>query len=164
MSETVMLTSNPYDAKTASAAAARSASRCPASGCACATTTGRRCPTGEIGGIEVRGPERLHRLLAHAGEDRARNSPPTAGSSTGDVGSVDARGYVTIVGRSKDLIITGGYNVYPAEVEGFSTTCPASPKAPWSACRTPTSARRVVAVVVAQRRRRARRRRADRAR
>ena len=38
---------------------------------------------------------------------------------TGDVGKVDADGVVTIVGRSKDLIITGGYNVYPAEIEGY---------------------------------------------
>ena len=36
---------------------------------------------------------------------------------TGDVGQIDAHGYVTIVGRSKDLIISGGYNVYPAEIE-----------------------------------------------
>ena len=38
---------------------------------------------------------------------------------TGDVGKIDAQGYVTIVGRSKDLIISGGYNVYPAEVESY---------------------------------------------
>ncbi|GAA4017988.1 malonyl-CoA synthase [Actimicrobium antarcticum] len=37
---------------------------------------------------------------------------------TGDLGKIDARGYVHIVGRGKDLIITGGYNVYPKEVEG----------------------------------------------
>lgn len=43
---------------------------------------------------------------------------------TGDVGAVDARGYVRIVGRSKDLIISGGYNVYPAEVEGFINELP----------------------------------------
>jgi malonyl-CoA/methylmalonyl-CoA synthetase len=43
---------------------------------------------------------------------------------TGDVGQQDARGYVSIVGRSKDLIISGGYNVYPAEVEGFINELP----------------------------------------
>ncbi|HEX6020306.1 MAG TPA: malonyl-CoA synthase, partial [Burkholderiaceae bacterium] len=43
---------------------------------------------------------------------------------TGDVGHVDERGYVTIVGRSKDLVISGGYNVYPAEVEGFINDLP----------------------------------------
>ena len=36
---------------------------------------------------------------------------------TGDLGKIDARGYVHIVGRGKDLIITGGYNVYPKEIE-----------------------------------------------
>jgi malonyl-CoA/methylmalonyl-CoA synthetase len=43
---------------------------------------------------------------------------------TGDVGKIDDRGYVTIVGRSKDLIISGGYNVYPAEIEGYLNDLP----------------------------------------
>jgi malonyl-CoA/methylmalonyl-CoA synthetase len=43
---------------------------------------------------------------------------------TGDVGRIDERGYVTIVGRSKDLIISGGYNVYPAEIEGYLNDMP----------------------------------------
>src|SRR4051812_3152955 len=43
---------------------------------------------------------------------------------TGDVGKFDERGYVTIVGRSKDLIISGGYNVYPAEIEGYINEMP----------------------------------------
>ena len=43
---------------------------------------------------------------------------------TGDVGRFDAQGYLTIVGRSKDLIITGGYNVYPAEIEGWLNDMP----------------------------------------
>ena len=40
------------------------------------------------------------------------------------MGLIDARGYVTIVGRSKDLIISGGYNVYPAEIEGTLNDIP----------------------------------------
>jgi malonyl-CoA/methylmalonyl-CoA synthetase len=43
---------------------------------------------------------------------------------TGDVGRIDERGYVIIVGRSKDLIISGGYNVYPAEIEGYINDMP----------------------------------------
>ncbi|HOW49440.1 MAG TPA: AMP-binding protein, partial [Rubrivivax sp.] len=43
---------------------------------------------------------------------------------TGDVGSIDAGGCVTIVGRSKDLIISGGYNVYPAEIEALINELP----------------------------------------
>jgi malonyl-CoA/methylmalonyl-CoA synthetase len=43
---------------------------------------------------------------------------------TGDVGKIDEQGYITIVGRSKDLIISGGYNVYPAEIEAFLNDMP----------------------------------------
>jgi malonyl-CoA/methylmalonyl-CoA synthetase len=43
---------------------------------------------------------------------------------TGDVGKVDGQGYVSIIGRSKDLIISGGYNVYPKEIEGFLDEMP----------------------------------------
>ena len=76
-------------------------------------SSGTGAPTGAV---EVRGPN------VFGGYWRR----PDAGTSeftadgyfrTGDLASVDAEGYVTIVGRSKDLIITGGYNVYPKEVE-----------------------------------------------
>ncbi|HET7863865.1 MAG TPA: malonyl-CoA synthase, partial [Burkholderiaceae bacterium] len=43
---------------------------------------------------------------------------------TGDVGRVAANGYLTLIGRSKDLIISGGFNVYPAEIEGFLNEMP----------------------------------------
>ena len=46
-----------------------------------------------------------------------KNSPRTVFFKTGDVGLIDADGYISIVGRSKDLVISGGYNVYPKEIE-----------------------------------------------
>jgi len=50
-------------------------------------------------------------------EKTAEEFTPDHYFKTGDVGRIDERGYVSIVGRSKDLIITGGYNVYPKEIE-----------------------------------------------
>jgi malonyl-CoA/methylmalonyl-CoA synthetase len=78
---------------------------------------GGACPPGEIGGIEVRGPN------VFAGywrmPEKTKEEFTTDGwFKTGDVGVIDESGRVTIVGRSKDLIISGGYNVYPAEIEG----------------------------------------------
>ena len=88
---------------TASGAAARSASRCPASACASSATTARRCRRARSARIAGARAERVRGLLAHAGEDAARSSPPTAGSRPATSAASTQRGYVTIVGRSKDL-------------------------------------------------------------
>ncbi|OWP20486.1 malonyl-CoA synthase, partial [Microbacterium sp. AISO3] len=77
---------------------------------------GRPVETGEIGGIQVRGPN-VFSGYWRMPEKTAEEFTSDGFFKTGDVGKVDGRGYVTIVGRSKDLIISGGYNVYPAEVE-----------------------------------------------
>ena len=69
---------------------------------------------------------------------------------TGDVGKVDADGCVTIVGRSKDLIISGGYNVYPAEVEGYLNEMPGVAESAVIGVPHPDFGEAVVAVVVAQ--------------
>ncbi len=53
---------------------------------------------------------------------------------SGDLGQRTEDGCITIVGRSKDMIISGGENIYPAEIETSWSPCPAWPKAPWSAC------------------------------
>jgi acyl-CoA synthetase (AMP-forming)/AMP-acid ligase II len=79
---------------------------------------GRPCRNGEIGGIEVKGPN-VFKGYWRMPEKTAEEFTTDLWFKTGDVGRVDDHGYVTIVGRSKDLIISGGYNVYPAEIEGY---------------------------------------------
>jgi malonyl-CoA/methylmalonyl-CoA synthetase len=69
---------------------------------------------------------------------------------TGDVGKIDADGVVTIVGRSKDLIISGGYNVYPAEVEECINHMPGVAESAVVGVPHPDFGEAVVAVVVAK--------------
>jgi malonyl-CoA/methylmalonyl-CoA synthetase len=102
--------------------------------------SGRELAVGEVGGIEVKGPN-VFKGYWRMPEKTKEEFTADGWFKTGDVGKIDERGYVTIVGRSKDLIISGGYNVYPAEIEGYINDMPAWPRAPWSACRTRTSAR-----------------------
>ena len=83
----------------------------------------RPVPQGEIGGIQVRGPN-VFKGYWRMPEKTAEEFTADGFFKTGDVGKVDERGYVTIVGRSKDLIISGGYNVYPAEIEGYINDMP----------------------------------------
>ena len=77
---------------------------------------GRELPRGEIGTIEVRGPN-VFKGYWNMPEKTAEELRSDGFFITGDLGFVDADGYVSIVGRGKDLVITGGFNVYPKEVE-----------------------------------------------
>ncbi|HTT06529.1 MAG TPA: AMP-binding protein [Steroidobacteraceae bacterium] len=84
--------------------------------CAGAEAAVRECPVGQIGMIEVRGPN----VFAGYWRDPERTREAVRSDGyfiTGDLGQRDAEGYVTLVGRARDLIISGGYNVYPREVE-----------------------------------------------
>ena len=78
--------------------------------------TGRELGTDEIGIIEVKGPN-VFSGYWRMPEKTKQEIKPDGFFITGDVGKIDARGYVHIVGRAKDLIISGGFNVYPKEVE-----------------------------------------------
>jgi malonyl-CoA/methylmalonyl-CoA synthetase len=78
---------------------------------------------GEIGGIEVKGPN-VFKGYWRMPQKTAEEFTTDLWFKTGDVGKIDADGRVTIVGRSKDLIISGGYNVYPAEIEGYINDMP----------------------------------------
>ena len=128
MSETAMLTSNPYapDARYGNQSERRGGTvgfPLPGVQLRVQDDTGTSLPTGQVGGIQVKGPN------VFAGywrmPDKTREEFTVDGFfKTGDVGRVDSDGYVTIVGRSKDLIISGGYNVYPAEIEGYINTLP----------------------------------------
>ena len=107
MTETNMNTSNPYDgdrrAGTVGLALPGIAVRVMAA-------------AGEVGGIEVRGPN-VFQGYWRMPEKTAEELRPDGWFITGDLGRQDADGYLQIVGRAKDVIITGGYNVYPKELE-----------------------------------------------
>lgn len=123
MSETIMLTSNPYDAKDGERRGGTVGFPLPGVGLRVVGDDGRPLPTGEIGGIQVQGPN-VFKGYWRMPEKTAEEFTADGWFKTGDVGKVDERGYVSIVGRSKDLIISGGYNVYPAEIEGFINELP----------------------------------------
>jgi malonyl-CoA/methylmalonyl-CoA synthetase len=85
--------------------------------------TGVPLPQGETGMIEVRGPN-VFKGYWRMPEKTAAELRPSGFFITGDLGAIDAQGYVSIVGRARDLIITGGYNVYPKEVETLLDAVP----------------------------------------
>jgi malonyl-CoA/methylmalonyl-CoA synthetase len=103
--------------------------------------------TGEIGGIEVKGPN-VFGGYWRMPEKTAEEFTTDLWFKTGDVGRMDGDGRLTIVGRSKDLIISGGYNVYPAEVEGVINELPGVAESAVIGVPHPDFGEAVVAVVV----------------
>ena len=75
-------------------------------------------PCGDVGQIEVRGPNVFSGYWKMP-EKTAEELQADGFFITGDLGKIDSDGYVHIVGRSKDLIISGGYNIYPKEIEAL---------------------------------------------
>jgi malonyl-CoA/methylmalonyl-CoA synthetase len=85
--------------------------------------TGRALPQGEVGVIEIRGPNVFKGYWRMP--DKTKEEFRDDGFFiSGDLGYIDEKGYTYIVGRAKDLIISGGYNVYPAEVEAAIEAIP----------------------------------------
>jgi malonyl-CoA/methylmalonyl-CoA synthetase len=122
MSETIMLTSNPYRPEE-DRRGGTVGYPLPGVGVRVRGDDGQALPAGEIGGIQVKGPN-VFKGYWRMPEKTKEEFTEDGWFKTGDVGKIDERGYVTIVGRSKDLIISGGYNVYPAEVEGYINEMP----------------------------------------
>jgi malonyl-CoA/methylmalonyl-CoA synthetase len=120
MTETGMLTSNPLDGERVAGSVGP-----PLPGVSVRVVGADGLPgaAGEVGGIEVRGPN------VFAGywrlPDKTREEFTADGFfRTGDIGEMLPNGYLRIVGRAKDLIITGGLNVYPKEIEERIDTLP----------------------------------------
>ncbi|WP_457329875.1 malonate--CoA ligase [Rhizobacter sp. P5_C2] len=146
MSETVMLTSNPYDPADGERRAGTVGFPLPGVQLR-VRDEGRDCPRGEIGGIEVKGPN-VFAGYWRLPEKTKEEFTDDGWFKTGDVGRIDERGYVCIVGRSKDLIISGGYNVYPAEIEGYINDMPGVAESAVVGVPHPDFGEAVVAVVV----------------
>lgn len=121
MTETNMNTSNPYDG-----ARRPGTVGFPLPGVGFRVVdarTGRELPDGEVGIIEIKGPN-VFLGYWRMPEKTAQEFRADGYFITGDMGRIDEDGYVSIVGRSKDLIISGGFNVYPAEVEALLDELP----------------------------------------
>ena len=114
MTETNMNTSNPYEGKRVAGTVGF-----PLPGVSLRVTdpeTGAPVADGETGMIEVKGPNVFQGYWRMPEKTKAEFREDGF-FITGDLGKIDERGYVHIVGRGKDLVISGGYNIYPKEVE-----------------------------------------------
>ncbi len=147
MSETVMLTSNPYRPDDGDRVGGTVGRPLPGVGLRILDDAGQPCGPGDIGHIQVQGPN-VFGGYWRMPEKTREEFTADGWFKTGDVGRADARGYVTIVGRSKDLIISGGYNVYPAEVEGWLNELPGVAESAVIGVPHPDFGEGVIAVVV----------------
>jgi malonyl-CoA/methylmalonyl-CoA synthetase len=114
MTETNMNTSNPYDGPRVAGLVGP-----PLPGVEIRIAdpeTGAPIPRGQIGMIEVKGPN-VFKGYWRMPEKTAAEFRPDGYFITGDLGIIDPAGYVSIIGRGKDLVISGGFNVYPKEIE-----------------------------------------------
>lgn len=113
MTETGMNTSNPYVGERRAGTVGFPLPGTEARVMAGDTT---ECAAGEIGDLQVRG-QNVFSGYWRMPEKTAEEFAEDGWFKTGDVALIDAEGYVHLVGRAKDLIISGGYNVYPKEIE-----------------------------------------------
>ena len=114
MTETTMNSSNPYDGERRAGTVGFPLPNIELR--VVDPETGSELPKGEIGNLEVRGPN-VFQGYWRMPEKTAEDFRDDGFFITGDIAKFDQDGYITIIGRSKDLVISGGYNVYPKEVE-----------------------------------------------
>ncbi len=147
MTETGMNASNPLDGERRAGTVGPAL---PGIGLRVCDETGRQLLPGEVGVLEVRGPN-VFKGYWQMPEKTAAEFRPDGYFVTGDLATIGADGYVTIVGREKDLIISGGLNIYPREVEAEIDALPGIAESAVIGVPHPDFGEAVVAVVVGDR-------------
>ena len=102
---------------------------------------GHEVPLGQRGELCVRGPQVTPGYWRRP-EETARIFTHDGFLRTGDIATVDERGFVRLVDRKKDMILVSGFNVYPNEVGTWSPLIRGVSRSPRSACLTSAAARR----------------------
>ena len=154
MSETVMLVSNPYEGARVGGSVGLPL---PQTQVRVTKDDGKLCGVNEIGNVEVKGPN-VFKGYWRMPEKTKEEFTKDGWFKTGDVGRWGGEtsagkvpnNYLCIVGRSKDLIISGGYNVYPKEIESFIDDMPGVDESAVIGVPHPDFGEAVVAVVVAK--------------
>ena len=146
MTETVMLTSNPLvgDRRAGTVGPAL-----PGVEVRIVDDEGRTMGVGAVGSVEVHGPN-VFAGYWNRPDLNSTEFAPDGFFRTGDVGMFDADRYLWLIGRSKDLIISGGLNVYPIEVEEVLDACPGVAESAVIGVPDPDFGEAVTAVVVAR--------------
>ncbi|WP_112320637.1 malonate--CoA ligase [Oceanibium sediminis] len=145
MTETNMTTSNPYEGARKPGTVGH-----PLPGVEIRLTdpeSGAPVPQGSVGMVEVRGPN-VFKGYWQMPEKTAEEMREDGFFITGDLGQLDAEGYLSIVGRQKDLIITGGLNVYPKEIEDVLNAVPGVAESAVYGVPDPDFGERIIADVV----------------
>ncbi|PWK62519.1 malonate--CoA ligase [Roseicyclus mahoneyensis] len=145
MTETSMNTSNPYDGDRRAGTVGFPLPGVEAR--ICDPETRAELPRGETGMLHVRGPN-VFKGYWQMPEKTREELQDDGWFITGDLARIDADGYVTIVGRGKDLIISGGYNIYPKEIELFLDAQPGVKESAVVGAPHPDFGESVVAVLV----------------
>ena len=146
MSEAGIICSNPLDAQRRGGSVGFPL---PGVSVRVANEQDRPLTRGEVGGIQLKG-ENVFAGYWHMPEKTREEFTADGYFRTGDVGTIDADGYVSIVGRAKDLIISGGYNVYPKEIELALDALPGVAESAVIGVPHPDFGEAVAAVVVAR--------------
>ena len=149
MSETGMLCSNPCRPTEGPRLSGSVGRALPGVGVRIVDDAGQAVHSHAIGHVEVQGPNVFSGYLGLP-DKTAEAFTDDGWFRTGDVGRIDTEGYVHLVGRAKDLVISGGFNVYPAEVESHLDKLPGVAESAVVGVPHPDFGEGVVAVVVPQ--------------